>query len=172
MELQGELEERQAFWGKALKKAGWPIFINFFRAFNLDCGSGMSYEKKDDKNMVMGRIGSRPFWVLNLSVVIRAFHQVGAAVFFTSFLFKESLSPPPMYLYLVFVSGFALFFTEWLRHRQVLREVSGIATTLKLVLLGAAYHHFLPMTGTVVLTFFVASICSHAPKTIRHRLMF
>ena len=120
----------------------------------------------------MGRIGSRPFWVLNLSVVIRAFHQVGAAVFLTSFLFRDTFSLPPVYLYLVFLSGGILVFTEWLRHRQIFREVSGVATTVKLVLLGAAYHHFLPMTGTVVLTFFLASVCSHAPKTIRHRLMF
>ncbi len=132
----------------------------------------MSCNKDHDKDIRMGRIGSRPFWVLNLSVVIRALHQIGAAVFLTSFLFKESLSPPPVYLYLVFVSGFVLVFTEWLRHRQIFREISGIATALKLVLLGAAYHQFLPMTSTVVMTFFLASICSHAPKKIRHRLLF
>jgi len=132
----------------------------------------MSYNKDHDKDIRMGRIGSRPFWVLNLSVVIRAFHQIGAAVFLASFLFKESLSPPPVYLYLVFVSGFVLIFTEWLRHRQIFKEISGIATALKLVLLGAAYHQFLPMTSTVVVTFFLASICSHAPKKIRHRLLF
>jgi hypothetical protein len=132
----------------------------------------MSYNKGHDKDIRMGRIGSRPFWVLNLSVLIRAFHQIGAAVFLASFLFKDSLSPPPVYLYLVFVSGLVLVFTEWLRHRQVFREVSGIATALKLVLLGAAYHQFLPMTSTVVVTFFLASIFSHAPKKIRHRLMY
>lgn len=138
----------------------------------MDCGVSMSYNKDRDNDIRMGKIGSRPFWVLNLSVVIRAFHQLGAAVFLVSFLFKESFSPPPVYLYLVFVSGFTLVFTEWLRHRQIFREVSGIATALKLVLLGAAYHQFLPMTSTVVVTFFLASIFSHAPKNIRHRLMY
>lgn len=132
----------------------------------------MSYKKEHDNPIAMGRIGSRPFWVLNLSIVIRALHQIGAAVFLTSFLLQGSRQPPSAYLYLVFLSGFALVFTEWLRHRQVLREVSGIATIVKLVLLGAAYHHFLPMTGTVLLVFFLASICSHAPKIIRHRLIF
>ncbi|MFT5700797.1 MAG: hypothetical protein ACI8ZB_003682 [Desulforhopalus sp.] len=132
----------------------------------------MSYRKKNDKAVAMGRIGSRPFWVLNLSIVIRALHQIGVAVFLTSFLFQGSFSPPSAYIYLAFASGFALMFTEWLRHRQVLREVSGIATIIKLILLGAAYHHFLPMTGTVVVIFFLASICSHAPKNIRHRLIF
>ena len=120
----------------------------------------------------MGQVGSRPYWVLNLSVVIRAFHQLGAAVFLASFLFAESVFLPPVYLYLVFVTGFALVITEWLRHRQLFREVSGIATAVKLILLGAAYHHFLPMTGTVVVTFFLASIFSHVPKNIRHRLIF
>lgn len=138
----------------------------------MGCGMSMSYNKDHDKDIKMGRIGSRPFWVLNLSVVIRALHQIGAAVFLASFLFKERLSLPPMYLYLVFVSGCILVFTEWLRHRQVFREVSGIATALKLVLLGAAYHHFLPMTSTVVVTFLLASIFSHAPKKIRHRIMY
>jgi len=138
----------------------------------MGCGMTMSCNKDHDKDIRMGRIGSRPFWVLSLSVVIRAFHQIGAAVFLTSFLFKESFSPPHVYLYLVFVSGFVLVFTEWLRHRQIFREISGIATALKLVLLGAAYHQFLPMTSTVVVTFFLASICSHVPKKIRHRLLF
>lgn len=131
-----------------------------------------SCNKAHDKEIRMGRVGGRPFWVLSLSIVIRAFHQIGAAVFLASFLLKESLSPPPVYLYLVFVSGLVLVFTEWLRHRQIFREISGIATALKLVLLGAAYHQFLPMTSTVVVTFFLASICSHAPKIIRHRLIF
>lgn len=132
----------------------------------------MPYENKQYKEIAMGRIGSRPYWVLSLSIVIRALHQLGAAVFLASFLFTESVFLPPVYLYLVFVTGFALVFTEWLRHRQLFREVSGIATSVKLILLGAAYHHFFPMTGTVIITFFLASICSHAPKNIRHRLVF
>lgn len=132
----------------------------------------MSYNKKHDSEVRMGKIGYRPFWVLSISIVIRALHQIGAAVFLASFLFKESFSLPVGYLYLVFGSGFVLVFTEWLRHRQVYREVSGIATILKLVLLGAVYHQFLPMTSTVIVTFFIASVCSHAPKNIRHRLLF
>lgn len=120
----------------------------------------------------MGRIGERPYWVLHLSIVIRALHQVGAAVFLTAFLFMDEFSLPPFFLYLVCISGFALIFTEWLRHRQVFREVSGIATFLKLVLLGAAYHHFLPMTVTVLCSFLLASVCSHAPKKFRHKLMY
>jgi hypothetical protein len=129
----------------------------------------MSSGKKQD--VTMGRIGTRPFWVLNFSIVIRALHQIGAAVFLTSFLLQDNIIVPKLYLYLVFLSGFILVFTEWLRHRQLLREVSGLATAVKLLLLGAAYHHFLPMTATVVLTFFLASICSHAPKSIRHRMI-
>ena len=130
----------------------------------------MSSDKKQD--ITMGRIGVRPFWVLNVSIVIRALHQIGAAVFLTSFLLQDRIAIPRIYLYMVFLSGFFLVFTEWLRHRQWLREVSGIATAAKLLLLGAAYHQFLPMTGTVVLTFFLASLCSHAPKSIRHRMIF
>lgn len=132
----------------------------------------MSLEKKYTQKERMGRIGERPYWVLNLSIVIRALHQVGAAVFLTTFLLKDAFVLPRFYLYLVFVSGFALIFTEWMRHRQVFREVSGIATFIKLIFLGAAFHQFLPMTPTVVFTFLLASICSHAPKKVRHKLMY
>lgn len=132
----------------------------------------MSQEKKYSQKERMGRIGERPYWVLNLSIVIRALHQVGAAVFLTTFLLKDTFVLPRFYLYLVFASGFALIFTEWMRHRQVFREVSGIATFIKLIFLGAAFHQFLPMTPTVVFTFLLASICSHAPKKVRHKLMY
>jgi len=119
----------------------------------------------------MGRIGKRPYWVLNFSNVIRAIHQVGAAVFLTSFLLGETVLLPKMYLIAVFVSGFALFFTEGMRHRQIFRELSGLSTLVKLVLLGAAYHGFLPATPTVLVVFLMASMMSHAPKFIRHRLI-
>ncbi len=134
----------------------------------------MVNREKDTKfdKVQMGRIGKRPYWVLNLSNVIRAIHQVGAAVFLTSFLLGETVLLPQMYLIAVFVSGFGLFFTEGMRHRQIFRELSGLSTLLKLVLLGAAYHGFLPATPTVLVVFLMASMMSHAPKFIRHRMMF
>lgn len=52
-----------------------------------------------------GRIGNRPFWVLTLSIAIRAVHQVGAAVFLASFLLDGIDRPPALYLTLVLVSG-------------------------------------------------------------------
>lgn len=132
----------------------------------------MSEERKNENQIAMGRIGNRPFWVLNLSIVIRAFHQIGAALFLATFLLDTNIDLPAIYSYLVYVSGFVLVFAEWLRHREIYRELSGIATAAKLLLLGAAYHHFLPMTATVVLVFFLASVCSHAPKKVRHRLIY
>jgi len=42
---------------------------------------------EDCENSVkMGRIGYRPYWALNLSILIRAAHQVGAAVFLAAYL--------------------------------------------------------------------------------------
>ena len=120
----------------------------------------------------MGRIGHRPYWVLNLGIVIRAVHQVGAAVFLASFLLEEIIRPPSTYLILVFGSGVALFGAEWMRHRQILRELSGVTTFLKLILLGAAYHGLLSPSLGVLLAFFLASIGAHAPKLVRHRLLF
>jgi hypothetical protein len=130
-------------------------------------------EKKTGLDKVqMGRIGNRPYWVLNLSNVIRAVHQIGAAVFLTSFLMEKIPTPPAIYVYIALASGVVLFVTEGMRHRQIFRELSGLSTVLKLFLLGAAYHGYLPATPTVLLVFFLACMMSHAPKFIRHRLVF
>ncbi len=128
--------------------------------------SGGCEEKK------MGRIGYRPYWVLGFSVLIRAVHQVGAALFLASFLLDEVVHLPSLYLVIVFASGAVLFFTEWMRHRQIIRELSGVSTLIKLMLLGAAYHGFLAASATVLLAFVFASISAHAPKQVRHRLLY
>jgi len=124
------------------------------------------------ESVTVGRIGSRPYWVLNLSIVIRAIHQVGAAVFLASFLLDEISGPPPLYLAIVAVSGVALVLTEAMRHRQIHRELSGATTFVKLILLGAAYHGLFPAVQTVLVAFVLASIGAHAPKYIRHKLLF
>lgn len=120
----------------------------------------------------MGKIGNRPYWVLSLSIVIRAIHQVGAAVFLASFLLPEVPEVPFLYLLLATASGVVLLAAEGMRHRQIFREISGAGTFVKLILLGAAYHGLVPVVPTVLAVFFFSSICSHAPKVIRHRLLF
>jgi len=120
----------------------------------------------------MGRIGDRPYWILNLSILIRAVHQVGVAVFLAAYLLDAIPGPPKLYVFIAFISGGLLLATEWLRHRQILRELAGIISVVKLLLLGAAYHGFLPLPATVLLVFVIASIGAHAPKKVRHRLLF
>lgn len=120
----------------------------------------------------MGRIGYRPYWVLNFSILVRAIHQVGAAVVLAAFLLDDIGRPPSLYLAIACLSGGLLFFTEWMRHRQIYRELSGITTLIKLFLLGGVYHALLPGTSTVVFAFILASIGAHAPKLIRHRLLY
>jgi hypothetical protein len=120
----------------------------------------------------MGRIGNRPYWILSLSIVIRAMHLVGAAVVLTAFLLGDMPRPPSPYVGLAFISGAVLLLTEWLRHRQIYRELAGVSTFLKMLLLGAAYHGLLPARETVLLVFFLASVAAHAPKLVRHRLLF
>jgi FtsH-binding integral membrane protein len=120
----------------------------------------------------MGRIGNRPYWILNFSILVRAGHQVGAAVFLAAFLLDEIVHPPSFYLVMVFSTGVVLFLAEWMRHRQICRELSGVATFVKLLLLGAAYHGFLSAPVAVLLAFVIASVAAHAPKMIRHRLIF
>ena len=120
----------------------------------------------------MGRIGYRPYWVLSLSIVIRAVHQIGAAVFLAAYLLDAIPGPPEVYVIIAFLSGVMLLVSEWMRHRQIFRELSGAITMVKLLLLGAAYHGFLPAQGTILLVFFIASVGSHAPKKVRHRLLY
>ncbi|CCK81780.1 MULTISPECIES: hypothetical protein [Desulfobacula] len=129
-------------------------------------------DTKEIVKVKMGRIGDRPYWVLIFSIFVRALHQVGAGVFLASFLLKDMITLPPLYLILVAVSGVILMVTEGLRHRQLFREVSGFSTILKLVILGLAYHKMVSATLVVLFVFILASICSHAPKFIRHRLLF
>lgn len=125
-----------------------------------------------EDSVKMGRIGYRPYWVLNISLLIRAVHQVGAAVFLAAYLLDAIPEPPMLYVVVAILSGGLLFVSEWMRHRQIFREMSGSITMVKLLLLGAAYHGFLPLQGTVLLVFLIASVGSHAPKKVRHRLLF
>lgn len=120
----------------------------------------------------MGRIGERPYWILNFSILIRAVHQVGAAVFLAAYLLDAVPGPPLAYVIVALISGGLLLGSEWLRHRQIFRELAGMITIVKLLLLGAAYHGFLPLPATVLLAFVIASIGAHAPKKVRHRLLF
>lgn len=120
----------------------------------------------------LGRTEQRPSWVLGLSIAIRAGHQVGAAIFLAAYLLDDIGELPRLYALLAVVSGGALFLTEWLRHRQLYRELGGVATIGKCLLLGAAIHGSLPATPAVLLAFLLASIAAHAPKNIRHRLLY
>ncbi|WP_136798790.1 MULTISPECIES: hypothetical protein [Desulfosediminicola] len=130
-------------------------------------------EKKAKRSKVpQGRIGNRPYWVLLLSILVRTVHQLGAAVFLVFCLFGDVVSVPGMYLWLAVVSGVILVFTEWLRHRELYREFAGMATLIKCLLLGAAIHAYLPTGPAVLAAFVLASIGAHAPKEIRHRLLW
>lgn len=128
-------------------------------------------EGKAVEKVKMGRTADRPYWVLLFSIFVRAVHQVGAAVFLTSFLLDEIITLPNTYLIIAAASGLVLLGTEGLRHRQLFREISGLSTIFKLVILGLAYHGGIPATLAVLFTFVFASIISHAPKFIRHRLI-
>lgn len=129
-------------------------------------------ENRPEKFASTGRIGNRPYWVLLFSVMLRAVHQVGVAVYLTSFIIEEITGPPAVYLGMAVISGVALFITESMRHRQIYREISGFGTFAKLLLLGAAYHQVLPAAQTVLAAFVLSSLSAHLPKDIRHRLVF
>ena len=128
--------------------------------------------ENQNESPAMGPVAPRPYWLVLISVVIRALHQVGAAVYLSSFLLAGIIGPPAVYLWLSIITGVALVVTEGMRHRALYREVAGLATLIKLVLLGIAYHGYLPQTAMVTLAFFIAAIAAHLPKNLRHRLIF
>lgn len=128
--------------------------------------------KEDDRGGQLGRLGDRSYGTLVFSIGIRAIHQVGAAVFLAWHLLGLGDEIPLIYTVMVMASGAVLVWTEWLRHRQLYRELSGIVTVSKCLMLGAAVHGLLPEAPIVLLVFLVASLGAHAPKNVRHRLMF
>lgn len=127
---------------------------------------------EDPSGVRMGKKADRPYWVLIFSILVRAAHQVGAGVFLASFLFRGSLALPPFYLVLVLATGGMLLITEGMRHRQFFREIIGVSTIVKLILLGMAVHGRVWVSFLVVTAFVLAAVCSHLPKKIRHRLIF
>ena len=127
---------------------------------------------RNENQYATGRVKQRPYWLVILSVIVRALHQVGAAVYLSSYLLPGINGPPVFYLGLSVVTGLLLIFTEGLRHPQSYREVSGLGTLSKLLVLGAAYHNYLPETAAVLAAFIIAAIAAHLPKNIRHRLVF
>ncbi len=131
-----------------------------------------THEKTDRRNFAMGRVCDRPLWVLYFSIAVRAMHQVGAAVFLAAFLLERPGRPPGLYLYLAVLSGLVLYGAEGMRHRQLHRETAGVATFLKCLLIGVGLHGLLSPPATVLAGFVLASLAAHAPKHIRHRLLF
>jgi hypothetical protein len=119
-----------------------------------------------------GRTADRPYWILIVSIFIRAAHQVGAAVFLAVFLLPGRPDLPFLYLVLAVVSGIVLMGSEMLRHRQLLREPAGLITIVKLVLIGMAIHGWLSQGPAILAGFILASIFAHAPKHIRHWRLF
>ncbi len=120
----------------------------------------------------LGRTADRPYWVWMVSIFVRAAHQVGAAVFLAVFLLPGQPYLPRGYLILAAATGLMLMATEMLRHRQLLREPAGLATLVKLVLMGMAVHSWIPGEAAILAAFVLASIFAHAPKRIRHRRLF
>ncbi|MFH0729879.1 MAG: hypothetical protein V2B19_26500 [Pseudomonadota bacterium] len=135
----------------------------------------MADKKKETSGLEkvrLGRLGDRPYWIYIFAIFIRAIHQIGAAVFLTSFLVNDMMPLPRLYLVIASVSGVLLLGAEALKHRQLLRELLGVSTLVKLVILGLVYHGWVPGALPVLFAFVLSSICSHAPKSFRHRLLF
>ena len=126
--------------------------------------------KDETKTVALGRTRNRPIWGLWLSICVRAVHQFCVALMFGVLFLGEGEGTGSI-LWFAAGSGVLLCFTEGARHREMYREVSGVVTFGKCILLGGAVHGVLPELPTFCLVFFVASLAAHAPKHVRHRLL-
>jgi len=131
----------------------------------------MEQQEKTAGKARLGRTVQRPYWLLTTSILLRACHQIGASVFLCSFLFGSVDRIPQWGSYLAVASGIFLLAAEATRHRQIYREVSGMVTIVKCVLLGVAVHGLVPAAPTVLVAYLAASIGAHAPKNIRHKII-
>jgi hypothetical protein len=130
---------------------------------------GKKNSKSDNR---LGCTAYRPIWGLWLSIGIRAIHQAGAAMVLAAVFLLDGFSVPSLYLYLAGGSGVALYIAESARHRQMHREMSGVLTVMKCVLLGLAFHGFVNPVIGVPVAFLIASVGAHSPRHVRHRLLF
>ncbi|WP_163338838.1 hypothetical protein [Desulfopila sp. IMCC35008] len=131
----------------------------------------MAKDTKECENR-LGRTANRPIWGLWFSIGIRAIHQVGAAMVLAAIFLIDGSQVPSLYLYLAGGSGVVLCIAEGARHRQMHREFSGMITVLKCVLLGFAFHGFVNPAFGVTCAFLIASVGAHAPRHVRHRLLY
>ncbi|WP_321532152.1 hypothetical protein [uncultured Desulfuromonas sp.] len=128
--------------------------------------------KRPRKNEKIGVIADRPYCFVYVSLISRALHQLGAAIFLATYILSPANSPAwRISLMLTVASGMVLLGSEAIRHRQFLREVFGLSTLFKLVLVGFAHQGLLPAIPSVTIAFLLASLVSHAPKAVRHRLI-
>ncbi|WP_303720692.1 hypothetical protein [Malonomonas rubra] len=131
----------------------------------------MTYQKNNEPGKI-GRVADRPDPVRYLSILVRSLHQIAVALFIGSFLFNDNDRITGTFLIFVASSGLLLLALEGLRHRQFYREFFGLITFIKFVIIGFSYHHLLPPTPALMFVYFIAATISHAPKRIRHRLIF
>ncbi len=126
--------------------------------------------EKEKRVAALGRTEDRPIWGLWFSILVRSIHQLGAALVLAAVFFLEGI--PGFSLWFAVVSGVLLLLAEAARHRQIHREVSGAATFVKCGLIGLAIHGVLSLSIGVTAGFLIASVAAHAPKNVRHKLLY
>ncbi len=128
-------------------------------------------ESRKPEKPTLGRTWYRPLWLFWGSLLVRTAHLLAVALFLGSVVFGHQRAS----LWLVWAamgSGLLLIVTEGVRHREMYREFFGVVTMVKCLLLGAAMHQLLPQLPVFFVVFVVAALAAHAPKQLRHRLLW
>jgi hypothetical protein len=103
-------------------------------------------------------------WV---GISLRTMHLIGVAGVGGGFLYKAPYMVWKPYLVLLIVSGVGMLFLDIWFNVQCLLQVRGIATIVKLFLMGASF--FVGMEAYMLITVIVISgVISHAPGKVRY----
>jgi hypothetical protein len=125
----------------------------------------------EDKSSI-GRVGDRPYWIRSGSVFVRAAHLLAASAVAGVYLLGVRDADAGAWWIVAGVSGVLLLAAEFLRHRELHRELGGWSTILKLILIAGIPAAPALAPWLMSAAFVVAVLGAHAPKRWRHRRLF
>jgi hypothetical protein len=106
------------------------------------------------------------------SVFVRAAHLLAASAVAGAFLLAVEDARLLGWWIAAAASGLLLLVFEFLRHRELYREIAGWSTILKLLLIGLIPAVPAAAVWLMSAAFVVAVLGAHLPRGIRHRKLF
>ncbi len=127
----------------------------------------MRYQTEKPDRSRLAPTSERPYAIYLGSVFVRALHLLAAGTILGAYLLGAGRENLPTFHAIVALTGGMLVVSEWMGHRELYRQLSGISILTKLILLGLL--PIFPDYGAplVVTAFLFSAITSHLPKKLR-----